>query len=309
MITVGDLKQMQGLPLQFKIRKTVARLSEFYDEYNGDIAISYSGGIDSKVLVDIARKCYPNIRVVFSNTGLEFKAIIETVKSIDDVDIVRPEHSFKWVTKTYGWPVVSKKVARYISDCQNPTDKNVATRHLRLTGVTDKGVAMKSFMIPKKWQYLINAPFKISDKCCDVLKKHPLDKYKKESGLKTVTAELAEESDRREKTYLRTGCNNFSDTNPKSMPMGFWTRQDVLAYILAFNLDYCKEKYGEILYDPATKLLYNTGEQRTGCYICPFGCQMESCPNRFQRMKGTIEYKICENLGAWPILDYIGVKH
>jgi 3'-phosphoadenosine 5'-phosphosulfate sulfotransferase (PAPS reductase)/FAD synthetase len=307
-----ELAQMQSLPLDMKIRKTVARLSEFYDYYNGDIAVSVSGGIDSRVLFDIARKAYPNIPAVFSNTGVEFKAIVNFVKTLDGVDVVRPEHSFNWVTKNYGWPVVSKKISRFISDCQNPTERNVNVRQLRLTGISQKtnpGKVMNSFKIPKKWLYLIDAPFKISDKCCEVLKKKPLDKYRKETGYKTVTAEMAVESEMREKTYLRTGCNNFHESNPKSMPMGFWTRQDVLEYITVFKISYCKEKYGDILRDPVSNLLFNTGEQRTGCYVCPFGSHLEKCPNRYQRMEGTTEYKVCENLGVWPILDYINVPH
>ena len=306
---LGELRQMQALPLRMKIRKTVARLSEFYDYYDGEVALSFSGGIDSTVLLDIARRAYPDIKAVFSNTGVEFRDVVDFVKTKENVDIVRPEHSFVWVTKTYGWPLISKKVSRYISDCQNPTETNEHTRWLRLHGITASGEIKKSFMIPLKWQYLINSGIRISDKCCDILKKKPLDAYRKQTGYRTITAEMAEESDRREKNYIRTGCNNFSQKNAKSMPMGFWTRQDILHYIRAFNVPYCSKKYGAIFYTPETGLYSNSGEQRTGCYVCPFGVHLETCPNRYQRMAGSPEYSFCQNIGLWPVLDAIKVKY
>lgn len=40
-----------------------------------------------------------------------------------------------------------------------------------------------------------------------------------------------------------------------------------------------------------------TGEQRTGCCVCGFGCHLEQEPNRFQRLRASENQshrKICE---------------
>ena len=55
-----------------------------------------------------------------------------------------------------------------------------------------------------------------------------------------------------------------------------------------------------------------TGEQRTGCMFCMFGCHLEKSPNRFERMKKTHpkQYNYCINkLKLGEVLDYIGVKY
>ena len=41
----------------------------------------------------------------------------------------------------YGYPIISKKVARQIHDLQNPTKKNQATRTLYFKGIKRKSVS------------------------------------------------------------------------------------------------------------------------------------------------------------------------
>ena len=61
---------------------------------------------------------------------------------------------------------------------------------------------------------------------------------------------------------------------------------------------------------------YTTGENRTGCIFCGFGCHLENEPNRFQRLKKTHPklWKYCMKewndggLGMKKVLDYVNVK-
>ena len=46
---------MQSLPLEAKIEKTKLRLREYYEHFNGEVYVSFSGGKDSTVLLDIVR--------------------------------------------------------------------------------------------------------------------------------------------------------------------------------------------------------------------------------------------------------------
>ena len=64
--TISDLYQMQSLPLSAKIRMTEYRIREWVEHYGDDgVYISFSGGKDSTVLMDIARKMYPGIGAVY----------------------------------------------------------------------------------------------------------------------------------------------------------------------------------------------------------------------------------------------------
>ena len=108
------LKELQALPLSRKILITQTRIIEWYQHFNGCVCVSFSGGKDSTVLLDIVRKIYPHVPAVFSNTGLEYPEIQKFVKGYDNVDIVIPEMRFDEVIKTYGYPLIGKEVAEAI---------------------------------------------------------------------------------------------------------------------------------------------------------------------------------------------------
>ena len=108
------MKVLQALPIDIKIRKTENRIREWYDYYCGDVYISFSGGKDSTVLLDIARKIYPDIEAVYIDTGLEYPELREFVKSIDNVTWLKPEMNFKKVVQTYGYPIISKEIANKV---------------------------------------------------------------------------------------------------------------------------------------------------------------------------------------------------
>ena len=71
--------------------------------------MAFSGGKDSTVLLDIARKIYPDIEAVYTDTGLEYPELREFVKTIDNVTWLRPKENFKKVVQKYGYPVISKE--------------------------------------------------------------------------------------------------------------------------------------------------------------------------------------------------------
>ena len=296
MITREEYERMRSLSLDDKVTLTMDKIIDFYEYYNGKVYISFSGGKDSTVLVHIAKSIYPDIPIVFANTGLEFPEIVEFAKSISDV-IVRPKRNFSEVIKTEGYPIISKSIARKLRDLQHPTNKNINIRRLYLEGIRSDGKKGSMYSIlPKKWKYLINAPFKISERCCDIIKKQPLLKYERETGRKPIIGTLATDSLQREIIYLQYGCNSFK--HGKSRPLSFWTTEDIWNYIKQNNIPYCK--------------IYNMGYHNTGCIYCMFGVHLDKEPNRFQQMKITHPklYDYCINrLNLKQCLDYIGVKY
>ena len=307
--TNDDLKTMQSWSLQKKIQVTETRIVEWYQYYEGNVYVSFSGGKDSTVLLHIARRLYPDIEAVYIDTGLEYPEIKEFVKQQENVRILRPRMAFKQVIEKYGYPIVSKNISQYVYEARNT--KSDKLRNLRLYG---DGATTSMFSIPKKWNKLVNAPFECSHQCCDIMKKKPAHLYDKESGKHPIIGTMTEESVQRRNSWLKQGCNAFDKKNPSSQPMSFWTEQDVLRYLKEFNVSYASV-YGEIGEENGS--LVTTGEHRTGCMFCGFGCHLEKEPNRFQRMRVTHPklYDYCirdvdaNGLGMGKVLDYIGVKY
>lgn len=102
------------MPLWAKVEATKIRLVEFYNHYNGNVTISYSGGKDSTVLAYIANDMLGlNIPLVFSNTGLEY-AQIQKFARAKGAEFIRPEMLFSEVISQYGYPIISKVVSEAI---------------------------------------------------------------------------------------------------------------------------------------------------------------------------------------------------
>ena len=124
-MTNDQLRQLQALPLDIKIRKTEQRIREWYEHWEGGVYVSFSGGKDSTVLLDIVRRLYPDVPAVFSDTGLEYPEIKEFVKTFPNVTIVRPKHSFKGILTKYGYPIISKEVANTVDNASRWIKENL----------------------------------------------------------------------------------------------------------------------------------------------------------------------------------------
>ena len=73
--TNDTLKEMQGWSLDRKVATSLTRIIEFDRHFPDSTYVSFSGGKDSTVLLDLVRRINPNIPAVFSNTGLEYPEI------------------------------------------------------------------------------------------------------------------------------------------------------------------------------------------------------------------------------------------
>jgi|GEM_PF-6326276 len=67
-----QLAQKQSLPFNKKLEMSQRRIEQWYNHFNGNVYISYSGGLDSEVLLHLARSVYPSLPAVFINTPLEW---------------------------------------------------------------------------------------------------------------------------------------------------------------------------------------------------------------------------------------------
>jgi 3'-phosphoadenosine 5'-phosphosulfate sulfotransferase (PAPS reductase)/FAD synthetase len=326
--TKGDLKQMQSLPLSAKILMTKRRIREWYEYFEGDVYVAFSGGKDSTVLLHMARELYPDIEAVFVNTGLEYPEIQKFVKTFDNVTILRPEMRFDEVIKTYGYPIISKAVSNCVWGARRVPN---GTKYNQLCGTYETNGKLSVFNYGK-YKPLLDMDCKISDRCCAVMKKRPMKKFQHESGKKPIVAMMATEGAQREMSWLRNGCNAFDSESPISKPMSFWTEQDVLQYIKKYNIPIASV-YGDVVYADqeeqirieeygiegcGTEKLKTTGCDRTGCVFCAYGCHLEKSPSRFERLKETHprQYEYCigggeyDENGIWqPNKQGLGMGH
>lgn len=332
--SVDELKMLKCLPLDVKIQKTRIRIEEWVEYFGEDsVYVSFSGGKDSTVLLDIVRKDYPGIEAVFVNTGLEYPSISQFALSKQNVIEIRPEVTFRDVIINYGYPMIGKRQSRFIHDLQTSGEHNKNTVNLRLTGFNRNGIYCPSMRLSKKWLFMKDAPFFVSERCCDEMKKKPL-KSIQNTRRNPIIGMLAEESKFREEEWKQNGCNAFDSKHPKSNPMSFWTNQDILTYIHTYNID-ISEAYGQIvrsdphvsIYEYAgdySKCKYKTtGCKRTGCIFCGFGITQDK--QRFVRLSEQ-EPKLCdyvmrggefntngmfqpskEGLGYWFVLEWLNV--
>lgn len=362
MYTYQELKKMQERPFERKIMVTYSKFLEFCMYSNWKVSISFSGGADSSVLLDMFGKFWSDnsdahsnseLLVIYANTSNEFATMPNHVRGFCEyiekkynikinLKIVRGKTSYADVCKTIGYPVVSKKVARMVRDVRTYLktshytwdelsayakydfecvsklrDMGVPkTICLRLTGITSENRKCNDWKIPKKWLKLITAPFEVSEKCCDILKKEPLKLMQKELGdVNAIIGTLAEDSKTRTAGYLQTGCNSFlGDGKGKSTPMGFWLRQDVLRYLYEKNIPIAPP-YGELEKKEDNSFEF-TKEHNTGCKLCLFGCHMEKGENRMKRLEklepATYSFAMKSTkeggLGYSEILEFLGIK-
>lgn len=303
------LKELQALPLERKIGFTCARIVEWYNHYNGQVYVSFSGGKDSTVLLHIARSLFPDIKAMYVDTGLEYPEIKEFVKTFENVDIIRPKMTFKEVIDEYGYPVIGKEVSDCVYEARKSNGKTDSFRLKKLNGELKDRNGNPSQWDFSKYKFLLQAPFKISHKCCGVMKKAPAKQYTKQTGLMPMIATMAAESKLRQSTWIRQGCNAFDAKFPKSAPMSFWTEQDVLQYIKLKNFPIASV-YGEII--EVDGKLKTTGCQRTGCVFCLFGLSQDKPQNRIQRLALTHPklHAYCINkLGLKEVMEFINAPY
>ena len=309
---ISDLRQRQALPLNAKVSMSQNRIREWYQHWDGDVYISFSGGKDSTVLAHLVRDLYPDVPLIFCNTGLEYPEVQSFAREVG-AEFITPTLRFSDVISKYGYPVISKEVAGSIYEAR-PIRSEISFRKQEFLGkrINQKTGELCPYQKTKYYPLCVQTQFKISATCCTAMKKNPIRSYERRTGRKPFIGTLTDESKLREQSWLKHGCNAFDKKKPSSHPMSFWKENDVLRYIVDNGLKIASV-YGEIVSVDKDGYQYEaiggvgcslkcSGCQRTGCIFCGFGSHRDTDEvTRWQRLAITHpkQYEYCIGGGQW----------
>lgn len=263
--------------LEMAIEDAIFRIKREYERTNGQIYLAFSGGKDSTVLANLIKMANlsENIPFVFVDTGIEMNTIKEFAKNFDydNVVVVKPRKPYAQVIKEYGSPALSKLKSNALNTYQRHLDDPFKTARARqmITGLREKnGVQMEgrnSYKMSNKYMHFIHpdTEFKVSNMCCQYMKKYPFDDFVKDNNMKGVylgvrTAEGGARAityDSCVKIKIKKGEEFYM-----SMPIIDWTNEMMDEFI---------EKYDIKLSDAYT--VY--GCTRTGCCGYPYSQQLK----------------------------------
>ena len=232
-----------------------------YGEQN--FYISFSGGKDSTVLHHLIDEAIPENKIprVFINTGIEYEYIRKYVIGLKQKDdrfvIFNSNVNITKMLHDKGYPFKSKEHSCKLATYQN---KGINTKSIER--YLDEN---NSFKCPDKLMYQFTDEFelKISDRCCYELKKHPIQRYEKESGrnMSILGLRMGEGGQRAN----HNGCVVFDKNHSlrKFKPLNPCNDDFIEWYIQINDIKLCA------LYYPPFNF------HRTGCKGCPYSINLQ----------------------------------
>lgn len=232
-----------------------------YGEQN--FYISFSGGKDSTVLHHLIDEAMPENKIprVFINTGIEYefirKYVIDLKQKDDRFVIFNSNVNITKMLHDKGYPFKSKEHSCKLAMYQN---KGINTKSIER--YLDNN---NSFKCPDKLMYQFTDEFelKISDRCCYELKKHPINRYEKESNRHTAILGLRMGEGGQRANH--NGCVVFDRNHSlkKFKPLNPCSDDFIEWYIKRNDIKLCK------LYYPPFNF------HRTGCKGCPYSINLQ----------------------------------
>lgn len=235
---------------------------EKYGEQN--FYISFSGGKDSTVLHYLIDEAIPNNEIprVYINTGIEYHEIRMFVKKLVENDsrfvIFNSNINVSKMLKEKGYPFKSKEHSHKLSMFKRNGLKAKTIKYY-----LDEN---NNFKCPKKLMYQFTDEFdlKVSDKCCYELKKHPIQRYEKQSERSVAILGLRMNEGGQRANHK--GCVVFDSSHElkKFKPLNPCSNEFIDWYIESRNIELCR------LYYPPFNF------KRTGCKGCPYAIGLQN---------------------------------
>lgn len=267
-----------------KIRQVIGKYGEenFY--------ISFSGGKDSTVLSALIDMAIPGNKIprVYANTGIELNMIrdfvIDMAKNDERVEIIKPSVPIKKMLEEEGYPFKSKDHALKVNTYQNSGYTKTTDRYLNPPKERKKYACPKALL----YQFTNECTLKISNKCCNELKKKPLHEWQKANNKRfAIIGIMKDEGGSRLNSHCITYTNsgnlkNFQPLVPVTKAWEEW-------FIDTYNIKICdiyKEPYNYV---------------RTGCKGCPFDLFLQESLDTLEKFFPA-ERKQCEIIWK-PVYD------
>lgn len=270
---------------QFLLNDRVQKIRQIYKDYDLENTsyISFSGGKDSTALSALIDFACPNNKIprVFCNTGLEYKELVnfvrEKAKNDERFIEIHPTCNIREMLETEGYPFKSKEYAHKLNLLKNGTNSPNVKKYFHITDGASRG-----FSCPKILQYQAtnNIGFKISDLCCQRLKKDPCNLWSRQNNRTTAILGIrnAEGGQRRNVK----NCLAFKNDKLKHFSPLLVCSDDFMEWLTnELNIVYCKLYYSPYNYT------------RTGCKGCPFSLTVQSELEKMERYFPA-ERKQCE---------------
>lgn len=272
------------MKLKLAVMTAKKRIRELWYQTGGACYLAFSGGKDSTVVLALIKQLMDEgtipegaIPAVYCDTRLEYDVILRFVEWVKDnwysnVEIIKPEKTFAEIIREYGKPAVSKTKSEHLSRMQRNRENGFPDGRIKsfgyLVGVPKD---FRGCTLGDKHIHMISTDFdiRISNKCCDFLKKKPNAVYRKQHNIEGYfTGERMAEGSAREKNFVKklaSGqniCTAYQDNVTKKMPIVDWDDETLEAFIEQYNV-------------PLSQAYTIYGLKRTGCYLCPFSPRIQ----------------------------------
>ena len=281
----------EGISNEFLLEDRLAKIQSVIGKYGEDnFFISFSGGRDSTAMHYLFDMALPENQIprVVADTGIELNEIRNFVKSLKETDsrivMLKPTMPIKETLKKYGYPFCSKHHSEMVQMYRkHGFDSKSVTKYYR----QEYGFHANECPNALKYQFSESFNLNISDKCCEYLKKKPLEKYQEETKRNiAITGIMAAEGGRRSGAV----CLAFKGKKLKQFhPLAHVSLEWEQWFIEKYNIPLCK------LYYPP----YNF--KRTGCKGCPFNLYLQRDLETLQKFFPS-ERKQCEDIWK-PVYD------
>lgn len=270
---------------QFLLNDRCQKIRQIYKEYDleNTAYLSFSGGKDSTLLSALLDFACPGNKIprVFCNTGLEYKKLVEFVREKAKTDKrfieIHPTCNIKQMLEEEGYPFKSKEYAHKLKLLKDGSNSQNMKKYFRIIPGADRRFACPQIL---QYQATTDIGFKISDLCCQRLKKDPCNLWAKQNGKTTAilgirTAEGGQRKNLKNcLAFKGTALKHFSPLLPCSDNFVNWLSTEL-------NVIYCKLYYEPYKYT------------RTGCKGCPFSITVQQELEKMERYFPA-ERKQCE---------------
>ena len=274
------------------------------DPFN-NVMVSISGGSDSDIVIDLLTKSVKDLsklHFVFFDTGLEYQATKDHLIYLEDkygvqIEKLHPKKPLPICTREFGEPFISKHVSYEMNVLQNngfdwrdDTYENLIKEYSCIGALKwwcNYYYEGSHFNIKRnKWlkEFIIANPptFRISNKCCQYVKKNPASDYKKEHDIDlNVTGMRKAEGGVRATRYK--SCFDLKEDGISEYRPIWWLKDE--------DKESYKAACGVVNSDCYTKY----GLKRTGCAGCPLGRNFEDELNVIKEFEPKL-YKAVNNV-------------